>query len=124
MMRPILAILISATVAFHADAFTASPRKAYVPIRQHSNTIGTVQSVIHGEDEKAVECFLVNDEDVVENGATPGVVCTSAPDEYAWFNGLDPEALLPTDDINEHALECVEGASPRGIPEWECREDP
>jgi hypothetical protein len=123
MMRPILAILLSATVVFHADAFTPSPREVYAQIRQHSsNTVGIVRSVI--DDEKAVECFLVNDEDVVENGATPGVVCTSAPDEFAWFNGLDPEALVPTDGTNEDALECVEGASPRGIPEWECRDGP
>jgi hypothetical protein len=120
MMRPILAILLSATVVLHADAFTPIPRKAYVQIRQHSNTI--VQSII--DDEKATECFLVNDEDVVKNGATPGVICTPEPEDYAWFNGLDPEALLPTDGMSEDAFECVEGASPRGIPEWECRDGP
>jgi hypothetical protein len=122
MMRPILAILLSATVLFHADAFAPSPRKVYAKIRQHSNTIVIVQSVT--DDEKDVECFLVNDEDVVKNGATPGVVCTSEPDEFAWFNGLDSLALLPTDGMSEDALECVEGASPRGIPEWECRDGP
>ena len=121
-MRPILPILLSATMVFHANAFTPSPRKAFVQNRQHSNTIVVVQSAI--DEEKDVECYLVNDEDVVKNGATPAVVCTSSPDEFAWFNGLDLEALLPTDGTSENAFECVEGASPRGIPEWECRDGP
>ena len=51
----------------------------------------------------------------------PTVVCTNDPEEFAWFNGLDVEDLIPTDaGTSEQALECHEGASPRGIPEWEC----
>jgi hypothetical protein len=73
------------------------------------------------DENKAVECFIVNDEEVYTEGVPPEVVCTSEPDGYAWFNGLEREKLKPTDGISEEALECVEGASPRGVAEWECR---
>jgi hypothetical protein len=69
----------------------------------------------------AIECFIVNNELVQTEGDAPEVVCTSEPDEYAWFNGIDPEALKPTEGTEEGGTECVEGASPRGIPEWECK---
>mmetsp|Transcript_70116 Transcript_70116/g.106026 ORF Transcript_70116/g.106026 Transcript_70116/m.106026 type:complete len:148 (+) Transcript_70116:94-537(+) len=79
--------------------------------------------------EPPMECYLVEEDDEEvddfesENSLAyqkPRVVCTTAPDEYAWFNGIDPERLIPTDATETGALECVEGASPRGIPEWEC----
>ena len=73
------------------------------------------------DQEAALECFIVNFFEVEEEGATPHVVCTSQPEEYAWFNGIDREAMKETDGILQGALECVEGASPRGFPEWECR---
>jgi hypothetical protein len=38
------------------------------------------------DDDKAVECFIVNDEEVYTEGVPPEVVCTSEPDGYAWFN--------------------------------------
>ena len=69
----------------------------------------------------AIECFLVTDQAVVAEGDPPKIVCTSDPDEYAWFNGIDPKKLHKTDVVSEFATECVEGASPRGIPEWECQ---
>ena len=69
----------------------------------------------------AIECYLVTDEAVLGEGVPPKVVCTSEPEDYAWFNGIDPAKLLKTDTVSELATECVEGASPRGIPEWECK---
>lgn len=68
-----------------------------------------------------IECFVVNDELIEEEGEKPVVVCTSEPDEYAWFNGLDPKAMRPTDGVEEGTVECVEGASYKGLPEWECK---
>ena len=45
--------------------------------------------------------------------------------QYAWFNGIDPEHLKPTlGATTEGAMECLEGALPRGIPEWECGTTP
>ena len=72
------------------------------------------------EQEQAIECFIVNFFEVEQQGATPHVVCTSQPDEYAWFNGIERHDMVETDGILPGALECVEGASPRGFPEWEC----
>ena len=66
------------------------------------------------------QCFIVNQELVDTEGEEPEIVCTNAPDDYAWFNGLDADAFVPTDGTSEESWECVEGESPRGIPEWEC----
>jgi hypothetical protein len=70
------------------------------------------------------QCYIVNQELVETEGEQPEIVCTSAPEDYAWFNGLDVEALVPVDGTSTEALECAEGASPRGIPEWECKLKP
>jgi hypothetical protein len=76
-----------------------------------------------GEEEQPppIECYLVTDQAVVAEGDPPKIVCTSDPEEYAWFNGIDPKKLHKTDIVSELSTECVEGASPRGIPEWECQ---
>eukprot|EP00977_Amphora_coffeiformis_P014169 scaffold3901_cov174-Amphora_coffeaeformis.AAC.7 len=71
--------------------------------------------------ENAISCFITNAFEVEQEGATPHVVCTSEPEEYAWMEGIDLVTLKPTDGIVEGALECVEGASPRGTPQYECR---
>lgn len=73
------------------------------------------------DDEKAIQCFIVNAFEVEEEGAVPEVVCTPEPDDYAWFNGLERESMKPVEQTSEEFLECVEGASPRGVPEWECK---
>eukprot|EP00978_Attheya_sp_CCMP212_P013553 scaffold34015_cov54-Attheya_sp.AAC.4 len=66
-----------------------------------------------------IECFVVNDE---TEGQDPQVVCTSEPEEYAWFNGIKPSEMKPTDGVAQEGFnECVEGASPKGTPEWECK---
>lgn len=87
--------------------------------------------------EDPVECFLiVEEEDDIEVDADDlskehtsshpdetkqRVVCTSEPEEYAWFNGIDEKNMVPADGIETEATECVEDSSPRGIPEWECK---
>ena len=72
--------------------------------------------------ETPIECYLVNEDEVVEEGAAPKVVCTSDPDEYAWMEGLDRNQMQPTDGVENMTGQCVEGASPTGKPEWECKE--
>ena len=76
-----------------------------------------------------VQCYLVeNDDDDGQDGEGGGavsdakatVVCTAEPEEYAWFNGIDEKKMRPTDGSETGATECIEGASPRGTPEWEC----
>ena len=72
------------------------------------------------DDEKAMQCFIVNAFEVDEEGALPEIICTPEPEEYAWFNGISRESMRPADGVHQDFLECVEGYSPRGIPEWEC----
>ena len=75
-----------------------------------------------------VQCYLIeNDEDGQDDessgdltSAKPTVVCTSEPEAYAWYNGLNENQMKPTDGTDSGATECIEGASPRGTPEWEC----
>ena len=90
------------------------------PVIRHGKRGGTTlgSSV---DDERAIQCFIVNAFEVDEEGAFPEIVCTPEPDEYAWFNGIPKEAMQPADAVHEDFLECVEGYSPRGVPEWECK---
>ena len=78
-----------------------------------------------GENDNVVaptmECFLVTDQAIVGDNDPPMVVCTTNPEEYAWYHGIDPTRLQKTTTTPLTAMECVEGASPRGIPEWECK---
>lgn len=80
--------------------------------------------------EDPIECYLILDNQTENEDAEETlkpespfqkVVCTSAPKEYAWFNGIDEENMVLLKNEIVASLECVEGASPRGIPEWECR---
>lgn len=40
--------------------------------------------------------------------------------QYAWFNGIDPKMMVKTDEAMEGSVECKEGESYKGKPEWEC----
>jgi hypothetical protein len=73
---------------------------------------------VHDED-KPVQCFLIQTDDN-SNTVIPQIVCTSNPEEYAWYHGIDEEQMVPTDGMHDKALQCVEHESPRGVPEWEC----
>ena len=97
-----------------ASSFSVWPGKIRQGIKRSTALASSV------DDEKVIQCFIVNAFEVDEEGAFPEVVCTPEPDEYAWFNGLSRESMRPADGINEGSLECVEGYSPRGVPEWEC----
>jgi hypothetical protein len=77
---------------------------------------------VHDED-KPILCYLIQPTTTsTDDNASgiPQIVCTSNPEEYAWFYGIDKEQLILTHGIHDAALQCVEGASPRGVPEWEC----
>ncbi|KAL7449229.1 hypothetical protein ACHAWC_001313 [Mediolabrus comicus] len=72
------------------------------------------------EDTDDVTCYITNDEEIINDGEKPHVVCTSEKEEYAWFNGIDPKNMRETDGVVEGAESCVEGENYRGKPEWEC----
>jgi len=76
----------------------------------------------NSQDEEAIQCFIVNYGQVENEGATPEVHCTSNVEEFTWFHGYDLDDLVNTQDFPSLLLtECVDGASPRGLPEWECK---
>lgn len=99
---------------------------AFVVVTNHRPTAGSSSSrFVSSQDlqqEQEMQCFIVNFDMVEEDGEIPEVFCTSEPEEFAWFHGKNMKDLKPTDIIKEEAFEeCVEGASPRGLPEWECK---
>jgi len=95
------------------------------PLLMSGETHFNAEAASNTED---VQCYLIeNDEDAQGDessgdltSAKPTVVCTSEPEAYAWFNGLNENQMKPTDGTDSGATECIEGASPRGTPEWEC----
>ena len=135
--RP-LSLALCFLLASSASAFVA-PQPASV---RTSGTSTMLPYSVHDED-KPIQCFIVYDDDIhnmsrkqkkkrrgkndvqaddlLEALETeiPKVVCTSNPDEYAWFNGIKPDRLIPTETVHAARLEsCEEGSSPRGVPEW------
>ena len=110
---PIVWLLLSTA----ANSFVTKPRQR-TTFKAPSRVISRSAA---NSDEEPVECFVVNNEMVETEGEKPQVVCTSEPEEFAWFNGIERNAMRPTDGTEEEAEECVEGASPKGTPEWECK---
>jgi hypothetical protein len=85
-----------------------------------SETVSSLSYSVHDED-KPILCYLIqternnNDEWII-----PQFVCTSNPEEYAWFHGINEDRMILTDGVHDQALRCVEGESSRGVLEWEC----
>jgi len=72
-----------------------------------------------------IQCYIVNYDAFENEGAAPEVMCTANPEEFAWYHGLDVDEMVNTNDMPSIHLdfsECVEGASHRGTPEWECQQ--
>ncbi|KAG7337873.1 hypothetical protein IV203_025937 [Nitzschia inconspicua] len=91
---------------------------SFAPVSFPARFQSSLAYSIHDED-KPILCYLITTTDD-DNGGIPQVICTSNPEEYAWYHGIDKEQMVLTDGIHDHALQCVKGESPRGIPEWEC----
>jgi hypothetical protein len=70
--------------------------------------------------EDPIECYLVNQDAVIEDGEKPRIICTSDPEETAWMEGLNREEMIKTEGVENLSGQCVEGHSLTGKPEWEC----
>ena len=129
-------LVLASSLCFSATAFMAQQPAT---VRMPGGT--SLAYSVHDE-EKPIQCFIVYGDDInlsrkhnkkkrrrgkhdlkadLEDlePEIPKVVCTSNPDEYAWFNGIKPDQLVPTEIVHAARLEsCEEGASPRGVPEW------
>ena len=131
-MSPLIAIIICLVVLLVIDvaAFStkmsapSSPTSSRlfsspVKISAMDSSINVVNN--NDNDEDDVTCYVTNDEEIVTEGEKPNIVCTSEPEEYAWFNGVDPKAMRKTDGTQEGTDSCVEVESYMGKPEWECK---
>jgi hypothetical protein len=117
---PMLLLTMSPTVTSFAPARIA---------RHFQQKKSSLAYSVHDED-KPILCYLIststtttttnNDDEQQQQPMIPQIVCTSNPEEYAWYYGIDEEQMVLTDCIHDAALQCVEGESPRGVPEWEC----
>lgn len=137
-MRLSAAILLLVLVAHNANAFVVTPPTTTTRTTQSllfaatdkagddvKTEVASAETATQEEEEESrnVECFVVGQGDLVgPDGEKPEVVCTSHPEEYAWLNGIDPQAMTPTDGMEEGSLECVEGHPTRGgVDEYECK---
>eukprot|EP00584_Thalassiosira_punctigera_P004057 CAMPEP_0172526624 /NCGR_PEP_ID=MMETSP1067-20121228/1485_1 /TAXON_ID=265564 ORGANISM="Thalassiosira punctigera, Strain Tpunct2005C2" /NCGR_SAMPLE_ID=MMETSP1067 /ASSEMBLY_ACC=CAM_ASM_000444 /LENGTH=129 /DNA_ID=CAMNT_0013310163 /DNA_START=9 /DNA_END=398 /DNA_ORIENTATION=- len=105
--------------AFSARHLPLPPARTPVALRSSAET-ATTDAAVEDDADDDVTCYVVNDEEIVTEGEKPHVVCTSEPDDYAWFNGVDPKNMREARGEEEDAELCVEGESFRGKPEWEC----
>lgn len=136
-MRLSATILLLVLVAHNANAFVVTPPTTTTRTTQSllfaatdeagddvKTEVASAETTTQEEEESHnVECFVVGQGDLVgPDGEKPEVVCTSHPEEYAWLNGIDPQAMTPTDGMEEGSLECVEGHPTRGgVDEYECK---
>mmetsp|Transcript_20850 Transcript_20850/g.60696 ORF Transcript_20850/g.60696 Transcript_20850/m.60696 type:complete len:118 (-) Transcript_20850:443-796(-) len=113
-LRSFAVLLFAAVAASTGSAFTLAPG------RTSSRWAFALGSSSGGDDgENPIECYITNEEGVLIDGEKPDVICTSDPEEYAWMEGVDPKKLVKTEGVAD-TTECVEGASPKGTPEWHC----
>mmetsp|Transcript_20613 Transcript_20613/g.37248 ORF Transcript_20613/g.37248 Transcript_20613/m.37248 type:complete len:124 (+) Transcript_20613:178-549(+) len=122
MIQRLVSTLLCLAAAVEVSAFSTTHNPLSVQTKRLSPMLrSSAESVVDtSEDTDDVTCFVVNDEEIITEGEKPHVVCTSEPDDYAWFNGVDPKAMREADGEETGAEECVEGESFMGKPEWEC----
>jgi len=138
-MIPRLFIICLAAIVGDASAFSASTLSRPSPSTataihpsatrtrlslssSSSSSVGSATDLVEDvENDDDVTCYITNDEEIALEGEKPHVVCTSEPEEYAWFNGIDTKAMRKAEDVDIEGNEnCVLGESYTGKPEWEC----
>jgi len=114
---------VAAFSAHHPLPLSARTKSSPAALRSSAESAtddAAVAAAVEEDADDDVTCYVVNDEEIVTEGEKPHVVCTSEPDDYAWFNGVDPKNMREARGEEEDAELCVEGESFRGKPEWEC----
>jgi hypothetical protein len=106
-----LALQQDSSAAGAAERMLAGPRRWSAWLRRLGE--GDPQPSSEG----VVACFMVDGADQV--------VCTEAPEEYAWYEGIDASDMQKVDPglLVEGHMECTEGASYRGTPVWDCSKE-
>ena len=127
-MSPLIAItclvllLVIDVAAFSTKMSAASsPASSRLFLSRVKTPAMDSSNVVNNNDNDDVTCYVTNDEEIVTEGEKPNVVCTSEPEEYAWFNGVDPKAMRKTDGTQEGTDSCIEVESYMGKPVWECK---
>ena len=82
----VFSLLVLAAVTNEAEGFLLVSRSRLLASLPKSSTVVRRQTAADTEtadeaDTEDVTCYVVNDEDIIENAADPQVVCTSEPDE-------------------------------------------
>lgn len=126
-MSPLIAIICLVLLVINVTAFStrmsasSSTSSRLISSSVKTSAMDTFNVVINEDNDEDVTCYVTNDEEIVTEGEKPKVVCTSEPEEYAWFNGVDPKAMRKTDGTLEGTEQCIEVESYMGKPEWECK---
>lgn len=121
-MSPIIAIIIYLVVLLVIDVAAFSTRRMSASSSTSSRLFSSpVKTSANEDNDEDVTCYVTNDEEIVTEGEKPKVVCTSEPEAYAWFNGIDSKAMRKTDGTKEGTEQCIEVESYIGKPEWECK---
>ena len=121
-MRLLVCALLTMKYFCGVDGFSPTPPLLSTTNEALKQKIGKPNAFLLSKkydagEEEPIECYVVEDEDVPIYG---DVVCTSAPEEFAWFEGVNRNLMKPTDGTDIDSKECVEGSSPNGTPEWKC----
>jgi hypothetical protein len=78
-----------------------------------AKTLPPLSYSVHDED-KPILCFLIQAETRCQDELSiPQIVCTSNPEEYAWFHSIDQDRMVLTDGIHNQAIQCIEGEGTR-----------
>ena len=79
----VFSLLVLAAVTNEAEGFLLVSRSRLLASLPKSSTVRrqTAADTETADETDDVTCYVVNDEDIIENEADPQVVCTSEPDE-------------------------------------------
>ena len=110
-----LQVLAAFSVVATANGFVVQPKSPLSALR--ASTMTDLPEAMY---DTPSECYIIYPDEEAQD-QEPKFVCTNAPEEYAWFNGINTKDMIPAKERTSsfNAMECQETESYRGIPEWE-----